>query len=91
MQPPLKKIEDEYMQLMSDKTKFIAFIQLHEQKADKMRALNVRARAAIQDHGRCCETSQVLQMLKIFRATDRKHAHRVSQYRKSSSGAEPVS
>ena len=50
-QPPLKKFEDEYVQLMSDKTKFIAFIELHKQKAEKIKVGNGRARAAIADHG----------------------------------------
>lgn len=36
---------------MSDKTKFIAFIELHRQKAEKIKVGNGRARAAISDHG----------------------------------------
>lgn len=40
---------------MGDKTKFIAFIKLHEQKAEKTKAGNVRARAAIADHGKAAE------------------------------------
>ena len=39
------------MRLMSDKTKFIAFIDLHKQKADKMMQGNVKARAAVGEHG----------------------------------------
>ncbi|KAL7424361.1 kinetochore-associated Ndc80 complex subunit ndc80 [Cryptotrichosporon argae] len=48
-EPPLKKLEEEYVQLMSDKTKFIAFIDLHRQKADKLRAGIAKARGAIGD------------------------------------------
>ena len=50
-QPPLKKLEEEYIQLMSDKTKFVAFIDLHRQKADKTKNGNDRARLAILDQG----------------------------------------
>lgn len=39
------------MQLMSDKTKFIAFIKSLEQKAEKMRIGNGKARAAISGQG----------------------------------------
>ncbi|OCF41822.1 hypothetical protein I317_04332 [Kwoniella heveanensis CBS 569] len=46
-EPPLKKIEDEYVQLMSDKTKFIAFIDLHRQKAEKTRQAILKVRAGI--------------------------------------------
>ncbi|OCF37610.1 hypothetical protein I316_00737 [Kwoniella heveanensis BCC8398] len=50
-EPPLRKIEDEYVQLMSDKTKFIAFIDLHRQKADRSRQaiLNIRAGIVTQE------------------------------------------
>ncbi|WVQ97786.1 hypothetical protein IAU59_004900 [Kwoniella sp. CBS 9459] len=46
-EPPLKKIEDEYVQLMSDKTKFIAFIDLHKQKADKTKQAILKVRSGI--------------------------------------------
>ena len=46
-QPPLKLLEEEYIQLMSDKTKFIAFIDLHKLKAEKIKLGNERAKAAI--------------------------------------------
>ncbi|WVF70099.1 hypothetical protein IAT40_004887 [Kwoniella sp. CBS 6097] len=46
-EPPLKKIEDEYIQLMSDKTKFIAFIDLHKQKAEKTKQAIFKVRAGI--------------------------------------------
>ena len=39
------------MQLMSDKTKFIAFIGLHKQKSDKIDQGNVKARAAVIENG----------------------------------------
>ena len=44
-------LEEEYIQLMSDKTKFIAFIDLHKQKAEKIDMGNERARAAILAQG----------------------------------------
>jgi kinetochore protein NDC80 len=37
---------------MSDKTKFIAFIDLHRQKADKIKQGTAKAKAVISDHGR---------------------------------------
>ncbi|KAK8846723.1 hypothetical protein IAR55_005810 [Kwoniella newhampshirensis] len=46
-EPPLKKLEDEYVQLMSDKTKFIAFIDLHRQKAEKTRQAIAKIRTAV--------------------------------------------
>ncbi|WWD22032.1 hypothetical protein CI109_106520 [Kwoniella shandongensis] len=46
-EPPLKKMEDEYVQLMSDKTKFIAFIDLHRQKAEKTKQAISKIRSAI--------------------------------------------
>ncbi|RXK42235.1 hypothetical protein M231_00593 [Tremella mesenterica] len=49
-EPPLKKLEEEYVQLMSDKTKFIGYIDMHRDKAEKMRQVMIRARAAISDH-----------------------------------------
>ncbi|KAL1408413.1 kinetochore-associated Ndc80 complex subunit ndc80 [Vanrija albida] len=51
-EPPLKRIEEEYVQLMSDKTKFIAFIDLHRQKADKLKQGNTKARSVVQEHAR---------------------------------------
>jgi hypothetical protein len=36
---------------MSDKTKFIAFIDLHKQKADKIKQGTTKAKAIITDHG----------------------------------------
>lgn len=50
-QPPLKTLEEEYVRLMSDKTKFIAFIDLHRQKADKIKQGTAKAKAVISDHG----------------------------------------
>ncbi|ORY22449.1 HEC/Ndc80p family-domain-containing protein [Naematelia encephala] len=58
-EPPLKRVEQEYIQLMGDKSKFIAFIKLHEQKAEKMRIGNERARAAISDHERQLDAIRV--------------------------------
>ncbi|WVQ85202.1 hypothetical protein IAT38_007367 [Cryptococcus sp. DSM 104549] len=46
-EPPLKKLEDEYVQLMGDKTKFIAFVDMHQQKAEKMRQRIAKIRSAI--------------------------------------------
>ncbi|KAK6904037.1 hypothetical protein I203_107551 [Kwoniella mangroviensis CBS 8507] len=46
-EPPLKKFEDEYLQLMEDKTKFIAFIELNKQKAEKTRQAILKIRDAI--------------------------------------------
>ncbi|WVQ68950.1 uncharacterized protein L199_007159 [Kwoniella botswanensis] len=46
-EPPLKKLEDEYLQLMEDKTKFIAFIELNKQKAEKTRQAILKIREAI--------------------------------------------
>ncbi|WRT65058.1 uncharacterized protein IL334_002000 [Kwoniella shivajii] len=46
-EPPLKRMEDEYIQLMSDKTKFIAFIELHRQKAEKTRQAIVKIKSAV--------------------------------------------
>ena len=37
---------------MGDKTKFIAFIELHKQKAEKIKVGNGRARVAVCEHGR---------------------------------------
>nr|XP_019008791.1 uncharacterized protein I206_06475 [Kwoniella pini CBS 10737]OCF47572.1 hypothetical protein I206_06475 [Kwoniella pini CBS 10737] len=48
-EPPLRKLEDEYLQLMGDKTKFIAFIDLHRQKADKTRQAILKIRAAVSE------------------------------------------
>lgn len=36
---------------MSDKTKFIAFIELHRQKAEKIKQGVTKARSIIADHG----------------------------------------
>lgn len=36
---------------MSDKTKFIGFINLHEQKAEKLKAGIEKAKIAIQEQG----------------------------------------
>ncbi|WVO16742.1 hypothetical protein L204_104426 [Cryptococcus depauperatus] len=36
-EPPLKRLEDEYVQLMSDNNKFFAFLNLHRQKEEKIR------------------------------------------------------
>ncbi|WVR04399.1 hypothetical protein IAU60_001401 [Kwoniella sp. DSM 27419] len=51
-EPPLKKLENDYVQLMGDKTKFIAFIDLHKQKADKTRQAIAKIRGGItnQEH-----------------------------------------
>ncbi|WWC87195.1 uncharacterized protein L201_002081 [Kwoniella dendrophila CBS 6074] len=51
-EPPLKKLENEYLQLMGDKTKFIAFIDLHKQKADKTKQAILKIKEAIsgQEH-----------------------------------------
>ncbi|OCF76626.1 hypothetical protein I204_02324 [Kwoniella mangroviensis CBS 8886] len=46
-EPPLKRLEDEYLQLMSDKNKFITFIDLNRQKAEKTKQAIVKIRAAI--------------------------------------------
>ncbi|ORX34350.1 HEC/Ndc80p family-domain-containing protein [Kockovaella imperatae] len=46
-EPPLKALEEEYIQLMSDKTKFIDFIEMHRQKAEKTRGVLQRAREAM--------------------------------------------
>ncbi|RSH90239.1 kinetochore-associated Ndc80 complex subunit ndc80 [Saitozyma podzolica] len=48
-EPPLKKLEEEYMQLMGDKTKFIAFLELHKNKADKIRQGIDKAKALMAD------------------------------------------
>ncbi|WWD07983.1 hypothetical protein V865_006093 [Kwoniella europaea PYCC6329] len=50
-EPPLKRLENEYLQLMSDKNKFITFIDLNRQKAEKTRQAIVKIRAAIADQG----------------------------------------
>nr|XP_018265782.1 STE/STE20/PAKA protein kinase [Kwoniella dejecticola CBS 10117]OBR87940.1 STE/STE20/PAKA protein kinase [Kwoniella dejecticola CBS 10117] len=51
-EPPLRKLEDEYCQLIGDKTKFISFIDLHRQKAEKTRQAIVKIKEAMagQDH-----------------------------------------
>ncbi|ODO03107.1 hypothetical protein I350_05952 [Cryptococcus amylolentus CBS 6273] len=51
-EPPLKRLEDEYVQLMGDKTKFISFLDLHRQKVDKVhqRVLKVKEIAESQEH-----------------------------------------
>jgi hypothetical protein len=51
VQPPLKKLEQEHVQLISDKTKFIQFIDLHKQKHEKLRQAIDRTKAAIADQG----------------------------------------
>jgi kinetochore protein NDC80 len=51
-EPPLKVLEEEYIRLKSDQTKFISFIELHKQKADKIRQGIVKARSVIADNGK---------------------------------------
>ncbi|WVW78773.1 hypothetical protein I302_100735 [Kwoniella bestiolae CBS 10118] len=46
-EPPLKRLEGEYIQLLEDKNKFIAFIDLHKQKAEKTRQAILKIREAI--------------------------------------------
>lgn len=43
---------------MSDKTKFIAFIELHRQKAEKIKQGVTKARSIIADHGERYTNSQ---------------------------------
>lgn len=44
---------------MSDKTKFIAFIDLHKQKSEKLRVNNERGKARIGEYGEYCDLSHV--------------------------------
>lgn len=50
-EPPLKQLEDEYIRLKSDQSKFIAFIELHKQKADKIRQGISKAKSIVADNG----------------------------------------
>jgi kinetochore protein NDC80 len=44
-------LDEEYVRLMSDKTKFIAFIDLHKQKAAKIKEGSAKAKVIITQHG----------------------------------------
>lgn len=56
-EPPLKQLEDEYIRLKSDQVKFVQFIELHKQKADKIKAAIAKAKVAIADNGQSCSTT----------------------------------
>jgi kinetochore protein NDC80 len=47
-------LEEDYIRLVSDKTKFIAFIDLHRQKADKITQGIARAQAVSVENGKAC-------------------------------------
>lgn len=46
-EPPLKKLEDEYVQLMSDKNKFISFLDQQGQKIEKIRLRISKVKEAV--------------------------------------------
>ncbi|KGB77905.1 kinetochore protein NDC80 [Cryptococcus deuterogattii 99/473] len=46
-EPPLKKLEDEYVQLMSDKNKFISFLDQQGQKMEKIRLRISKVKEAV--------------------------------------------
>lgn len=49
--PPLKKLEDEYVQLMSDKNKFISFLDQQGQKIEKIRLRISKVKEAVIGQG----------------------------------------
>lgn len=49
--PPLKKLEDEYVQLMSDKNKFISFLDQQGQKMEKIRLRISKVKEAVISQG----------------------------------------
>ena len=64
------------MQLMSDKTKFIAFIELHKQKAEKIKVGNGRARAAMNDHGKSLKSETRREFCRCISETQLEAIHR---------------
>jgi hypothetical protein len=51
VQPPLKALENQHIDYMSDKAKFVTFITSQRAKSEKLRLANERARALISDQG----------------------------------------
>jgi len=52
-QPPLRQNEEEYARLTSDRTKFIAFLELHRQRVAKIKQQIQLTLAAKEENRRC--------------------------------------